>query len=77
MVLLIREIVVMDQVEMRDKLVFKGIWIWIDEIDSIATAQREIGFFFPEFDIQQSLAKYENLSFDRLKFNRDTLEHEL
>jgi len=77
MVLLIREIVVMDQVEMRDKLVFKGIWIWIDEIDSIATAQREIGFFFPEFDMKQSLAKYENLSFDRLKFNRDTLEHEL
>ena len=45
-------------------------------IDSIETAEREIKFFFPEFDLStQSI--YANLSANKLTFNRDTLEHQL
>jgi hypothetical protein len=49
---------------------------FIFKIDSIETAQREISFFFPEFDIK-SISKYENVSANKLIFNKDTLEHEL
>jgi hypothetical protein len=46
------------------------------KIDSIETAQREISFFFPEFDMKCQ-SKYENLSANKLIFNKETLEHEL
>jgi nucleoside-diphosphate kinase len=46
------------------------------KLDSSETAQREINFFFPEFDMK-SISKYENLSADKLIFNKDTLEHQL
>jgi len=39
------------------------------------TAQREISFFFPEFDMK-SIVKYENVLANTLIFNKDTLEHE-
>src|SRR5689334_21873820 len=49
---------------------------FIYKIDSIETAQREINFFFPEFDIK-SISKYENLLASKLIFNKDILEHQL
>ncbi|UJR23983.1 hypothetical protein I4U23_026949 [Adineta vaga] len=44
--------------------------------DSTETAQREINFFFPEFDMK-SLSKYENIPTNNLIFNRDIFEHQL
>ena len=46
------------------------------QLDSTETAQREISFFFPEFDMKCQ-SQYENLSANNLTFNKDTLEHQL
>ena len=46
------------------------------EIDSFETAQREIAFFFPEFDMK-SISKYEKLLAKKLTFDEETLEHRL
>lgn len=45
-------------------------------IDSIETAQSEIKFFFPEFDMK-SISKYETMLTKDLIFNSGTLEHQL
>jgi hypothetical protein len=48
----------------------------VARLDSIETAQREIRFFFPEFDVH-SVSDYERrAAHKQLVFNRVTLEHE-
>jgi hypothetical protein len=66
--------VVMDQVEKWITGILLKCFLYT--IDSIETAQREISFFFPEFDMK-SISKYENLLVNKLIFNKDTLEHQL
>ena len=43
-------------------------------IDSIETAQREIKFFFPEFDVGSTL-NYQSIPFEKFLFDEATLEH--
>lgn len=70
MVLPIRETVVTAQVSVLSTI--RNILFFLD---SIETAEREIKFFFPHFEMK-SLSIYENVLSDQLVFNRQTLEHQ-